>query len=59
MTNASVSNNKEILIQNDCDDLYYAVRDMVTSMSGSEYVGISAAIAAENACKEDEIEIIN
>ncbi|MCG1035142.1 hypothetical protein [Polaribacter sargassicola] len=58
MMNASVSNKKEVL-QNDCEDLYYAVRDMVTSMSGSEYIGISATIASENACMEDEIEIIN
>jgi hypothetical protein len=40
--------------ESDCHDIYVFTRDYVTAISGSLYVGITAAIAAEEACMEEE-----
>ncbi|SDS55384.1 hypothetical protein SAMN05216503_3430 [Polaribacter sp. KT25b] len=62
MMNAN-SSNEEVTLNDyfkmsHCDEVYFEVTDAVTSMTGSEYVGISAAIAAESACLDEEIDII-
>lgn len=43
-----------------CDDVYDAVRDAVTALTGDFIFGISVAIAAEERCleEEEELEII-
>jgi hypothetical protein len=58
MNASTTTNDKEVKEESYCDALYYEVRDAVTLMSGSEYVGIAAAIAAENACMAEEIDIL-
>jgi hypothetical protein len=50
------NSSTEIVKKSYCDEVYTETRDSVTAATGSEYIGISAAIAAENACM-DEMEI--
>ena len=44
------------IVKTYCDEVYSDTRDAVTAATGSGYIGVSAAIAAENACM-DEMEI--
>ncbi|NCT09875.1 MAG: hypothetical protein GW772_07335 [Flavobacteriia bacterium] len=59
LLNANTNNkNSEF---NDCDAVYFAVRDAVTSITGDLILGITAAIRAEEACLEanEELRIID
>ena len=47
---------EKIIKMNDCDEVYTETRDSVTEATGSEYIGVSAAIAAESACMEENEE---
>jgi hypothetical protein len=58
MMNANAINDKEKDVQvQDCDDVYNRTRDFVYGMTGSLYIGIRAAIAAEEACLNEEEEL--
>jgi hypothetical protein len=56
--NANVINGKEKDLQvQDCHDVYNRTRDFVYGMTGSLHIGITAAIAAEEACLNEEEEL--
>ena len=62
MMNAINNSIEELEILNpddeaDCHALYLTTRDFVTNASGSLYIGITAAIAAEEACIEENEEL--
>lgn len=62
LMNASNNSNctEEAFGIEDCHEVYTRTRDFVHGMTGSLYIGITAAIAAEEACleEEEELEII-
>lgn len=61
--NSSEDNKKaceELEQLSECDRVYNRTRDFVHGMTGSLHIGITAAIAAEEACleREEELEYI-
>jgi hypothetical protein len=48
----NANTNNKITEFNDCDAVYFAVRDVVTAITGDLILGITAAIRAEEACLE-------
>lgn len=57
----NANTNNKTSESNDCDAVYFAVRDAVTSITGDLILGITAAIRAEEACLEanEELRIID
>ena len=54
----STENEVEIEVFGECDDVYFAVRDVYFAITGDLVSAIRAAIAAENTCMENEVEIM-
>ena len=52
-----IDDNAEKTMFNDCNAVYFSTRDFVHFTTGSLYVAIRAAIAAEEACLEEEEEL--
>jgi hypothetical protein len=53
----SINDNEQKSVFNDCDAVYFAVRDAVIGVTGDLILGITAAIRAEEACLEANEEL--
>jgi hypothetical protein len=60
-TMLNAKNHNEFIMEtqmNDCDQVYEDTRNIIHALTGSLYIGIAAAIAAENACLDEEDELM-
>lgn len=55
--NDKLTNDEETIVFGECDDVYDRTRDFVHGMTGSLHIGITAAIAAEEACLDEQEEL--